>query len=343
MFRAAGFADVQRTTMTGGSVRPHGGSSMTSALLTHRGLRAVTREVDPLRARPARRARWRRVRVAPRRRRTGDRRLRRDGRSRRRTGSARGTRARRRSRAARHGPDPRRRCRSTRTTRRPSRSPRWSPAGPPADAPGSPRSHHRPYAHDAAVAPPTRYTVSALDSHDTWCRAVERALEAIERGELEKVVLSRAVTVDADRPLDRRAVLRGGCSTASRGASSSAAGGLVGATPELLIRRAGAHAESRPLAGTAVGDGASLAGSSKDAAEHRSWVVDSDPERGRQQCATSSRCRRHRASCSSPTLRTSRRRSSVACAHPCLPHRRLRRCCTRRRQWRGHRRPRRWR
>jgi isochorismate synthase len=57
-----------------------------------------------------------------------------------------------------------------------------------------------------------------------------------------------------------------------------AAGDLVGASPELLVRRTGTVAESRPMAGTVASDAgeaavAALAESVKDANEHQ-FVVD---------------------------------------------------------------------
>jgi menaquinone-specific isochorismate synthase len=93
-------------------------------------------------------------------------------------------------------------------------------------------------------------------------------------------VLARALDVTAEAPLDPRAV-------ASRLAERFPAcftyvcDGLVGASPELLVRRTGRHAESVVLAGT-VRRGttpeedaaleASLLASAKDAVEHR-WAA----------------------------------------------------------------------
>jgi isochorismate synthase len=86
--------------------------------------------------------------------------------------------------------------------------------------------------------------------------AVERALAAIDAGVVEKVVLARTLRVEADQPIDVRLVARrlnaeepgafvylvalpGGAST------------LVGASPELVVRRRGRNVFSDPLAGTA--------------------------------------------------------------------------------------------
>jgi isochorismate synthase len=86
--------------------------------------------------------------------------------------------------------------------------------------------------------------------------AVERALEAIEGGEIEKVVLARSLAVEADRPIDPRVVARR-LSAAEPGSYVflvSLPGGstLVGASPELLLRREGMTVSSDPLAGTAL-------------------------------------------------------------------------------------------
>ena len=86
--------------------------------------------------------------------------------------------------------------------------------------------------------------------------AVERALAAIEAGEVEKVVLARSLLVDADRPIDARLVARRFNAeepgafvflVALPGGTSN----LVGASPELVVRRRGRKVFSDPLAGTA--------------------------------------------------------------------------------------------
>lgn len=114
---------------------------------------------------------------------------------------------------------------------------------------------------------------------------VERALGAIEAGELEKVVVARAVTVRAlggpcFDPLALAGALRDlhpscavFCERLPDGSS------LVGATPELLLRRCGAWVESEALAGTApagrdpVAAERFLLGSRKERAEHASVVA----------------------------------------------------------------------
>jgi menaquinone-specific isochorismate synthase len=119
---------------------------------------------------------------------------------------------------------------------------------------------------------PQRFTVEPLMTRSQWCAAVRDALTAIERGLLAKVVLARAVAITADAPFDLRAVLDELRADARGSVVYAAAGGLVGASPELLTRKHGSEVVSRPLAGTGTDIGA-LEQSDKDAREHR-IVVD---------------------------------------------------------------------
>ncbi|MBB3678007.1 isochorismate synthase [Modestobacter versicolor] len=118
------------------------------------------------------------------------------------------------------------------------------------------------------------YADGALDPV-AWCGAVATAVARIDAGELDKVVLARDLLVSADRPLDpRRLLLR----LAERFPDTwtFAVEGMLGATPELLLRRTGRRLDARVLAGTAPrGAGADddrlaagLEESVKDHAEH---------------------------------------------------------------------------
>jgi menaquinone-specific isochorismate synthase len=123
----------------------------------------------------------------------------------------------------------------------------------------------------------TRFAVEIRVSRSLWRSQVRALLDAIDEGGLAKAVLARDVVVTSDAPFDLRDVVRrlrhaqGGCFV-------FAAGGLVGATPELLVRRRGGTVVSRPMAGT-VARGttreadsaaeAALAASAKDGLEHR--------------------------------------------------------------------------
>jgi salicylate biosynthesis isochorismate synthase/menaquinone-specific isochorismate synthase len=83
--------------------------------------------------------------------------------------------------------------------------------------------------------------------------AVARAVELIKRGEVQKVVLAREVRVHAANPFDPAAVFGAlrevfpSCFTYCVGTQDRA---FIGASPELLVRRDGARAQTVALAGT---------------------------------------------------------------------------------------------
>jgi isochorismate synthase len=119
-----------------------------------------------------------------------------------------------------------------------------------------------------------------------WREAVRAALAAIGAGRLDKVVLAREAVVEADRPFPRGELLRRLRGRPGGSTYLYASGGFIGASPELLVRRHGRVAVSRPMAGTVPrGDSASaeadglarLTGSPKEAVEHR-LVVDAVAE-----------------------------------------------------------------
>ncbi|WP_338059714.1 isochorismate synthase [Actinomadura welshii] len=127
----------------------------------------------------------------------------------------------------------------------------------------------------------------ALPEH-AWKDAVAAAVHRIRAGHLAaghphrrtglgKVVLARDLTVRADAPIDARVLLQRLAARFPACYTFSCAG-MVGATPELLIRRTGGDIESLVLAGTtARGDtpaddrarAARLFASPKDREEHR--------------------------------------------------------------------------
>jgi isochorismate synthase len=85
---------------------------------------------------------------------------------------------------------------------------------------------------------------------------VASALRAIDAGEVEKVVLARTLEVETDLPIDPRLIARrlSAAESASYVFLVALPGGtsrLVGASPELLVRRRGMRVFSDPLAGTA--------------------------------------------------------------------------------------------
>ncbi|NDL57693.1 isochorismate synthase [Phytoactinopolyspora sp. XMNu-373] len=109
-----------------------------------------------------------------------------------------------------------------------------------------------------------------------WGRIVADAVSRINAGELEKVVLARELIAETPRQLDLRWPLRRLSDRYPRCWTFSV-DGVLGATPELLVRRERGLVTSRVLAGTIrrtrddVHDlalAASLARSSKDLEEH---------------------------------------------------------------------------
>lgn len=119
-------------------------------------------------------------------------------------------------------------------------------------------------------------------SEEDWTRIVDEVVGLIRSGEVSKVVLARDLWASAEDAIDHRYVL---ARLLQRYPSTWAyhVDGLVGATPELLIRRQGSLATSRVLAGTISVDpdqtdpvtrAADLTRSRKDVAEHE-FAVDS--------------------------------------------------------------------
>ena len=82
-----------------------------------------------------------------------------------------------------------------------------------------------------------------------WEQAVAAAVSSIKAGQLRKAVLARDLHATASGPLDVRVLL---ARLAARypDCYTFASAGLVGATPELLIRREGGQVSSLVLAGT---------------------------------------------------------------------------------------------
>lgn len=111
---------------------------------------------------------------------------------------------------------------------------------------------------------------------ESWKTLVNQAIFEIQNNELDKVVLARELIAEAEGPIDTRIVLRN-LAKEYPGTWVYSHSGLVGATPELLIRLNNSMVVSRVLAGTISKTGddqkdlalaASLARSSKDLEEH---------------------------------------------------------------------------
>lgn len=145
----------------------------------------------------------------------------------------------------------------------------------------------------------SRFEVQGVQDVDAWMATVADATKSIAAGDFDKVVLAREVRVLADAPLPRRALLHR-LRRAFPGCFTFAIGSMVGASPELLVSRAGDTVRAHPMAGTAPRGGdpttdarlaASLLSSTKDRAEHQITIdmvwdtllpycsyVDSEPE-----------------------------------------------------------------
>ena len=113
-------------------------------------------------------------------------------------------------------------------------------------------------------------------SSDAWKERVAEAINRIEKSQVDKVVLARDLAASTSSDIDARPILK---KLAAEYPSTwtFAVDGLVGATPELLLRLSKGMVTSRVLAGTIPKTGdddkdlalaASLARSSKDLEEH---------------------------------------------------------------------------
>ncbi|MEV4646045.1 isochorismate synthase [Saccharopolyspora sp. NPDC049357] len=101
-----------------------------------------------------------------------------------------------------------------------------------------------------------------------WRDAVAEAVGRLRLGELDKVVLARDLLAEADGPIDPRFLLR---ELAQRHPQcwTFTVDGLIGATPEMLLRRRGDQVTSRVLAGSSwSGDGEHLLDSPSYRDEH---------------------------------------------------------------------------
>jgi isochorismate synthase len=160
-------------------------------------------------------------------------------------------------------------------------------------APGSDRGCERWLGLLARAAVPFRapaagrLTTTPVRPAHQWMASVDGAIAALRSGRGAKVVLARELVVRADGPLHAGAVARElkrrqpSCFVYLVAGSDGSA--LVGASPELLVRREGRRAVSQPMAGTAPRgrtaheDGElarALQASPKQAAEHSLVVTD---------------------------------------------------------------------
>lgn len=130
--------------------------------------------------------------------------------------------------------------------------------------------------HAPATAPASAKWHDGALSAPEWEKIVGRAVERINAGELDKVVLARDLVAQVEGGLDKRAILAR-LAVGYPTCWTFEVAGLVGATPELLVRRTGDLVTSRVLAGTVrrrgdaqtdEGLAQQLLASDKDLAEH---------------------------------------------------------------------------
>ena len=116
----------------------------------------------------------------------------------------------------------------------------------------------------------------AAKDEEVWQQQVTKAITAIKDGLVEKVVLARDLTATSTKEIDARTLLQR-LEIEYPSTWLFLVNGLVGATPELLVRLSKSLVTSRVLAGTIRKSGnedrdlalaASLAKSSKDLEEH---------------------------------------------------------------------------
>lgn len=124
---------------------------------------------------------------------------------------------------------------------------------------------------------------AAMPEHDVFVKMVADAVAATQRGDLDKVVLSRLMDIVTDQPVDTAALMQ---RVIAQNPNSyhfhlplPQGGALIGASPELMLRKQGRDFSSCPLAGSARRDhrdaqqdraaGESLMGSGKDRHEHK--------------------------------------------------------------------------
>ncbi|MGW1445012.1 isochorismate synthase [Serratia rhizosphaerae] len=122
--------------------------------------------------------------------------------------------------------------------------------------------------------------LNELPAQAPFMQMVSDAVAATASGELDKVVLSRLLEIETRQPVDRQALMARIIAQNPNGFHFHVPledGALLGASPELLLRKSGAQFYSNPLAGSARRDAnpqrdrevsEQLLASSKDNVEH---------------------------------------------------------------------------
>jgi menaquinone-specific isochorismate synthase len=128
----------------------------------------------------------------------------------------------------------------------------------------------------ASLAPSTFTFSDGTLSADEWKKRVTEVINRVNTNGVDKVVLARDIVANSDSEIDARPILKK-LSSEYPSTWVFSVDGLLGATPELLLRLSRGMVTSRVLAGTIPKTGddekdlalaASLARSSKDLEEH---------------------------------------------------------------------------
>ncbi len=105
------------------------------------------------------------------------------------------------------------------------------------------------YPHQPVAVPGRVVLADGAVGAADWPAVVAEGVARIQTGELEKVVLARDVVATAEHPIDARHLL-GRLASAYDACWAFSVDGMVGATPELLVRSEKGLVASRVLAGT---------------------------------------------------------------------------------------------
>jgi isochorismate synthase len=131
-----------------------------------------------------------------------------------------------------------------------------------------------------------------------FAEAVERCLSRIRAGDVEKVVLARAVLGTLDGPVDAATLahtLHAADPSCDLYAYPAASGRFVGASPELIVATSGGAVTAHPLAGTVA-----LAGDDRDD-DRIAWLVNSEKNRAEHAVVVDDIVRRLAPLCDSVT------------------------------------------
>jgi menaquinone-specific isochorismate synthase len=103
--------------------------------------------------------------------------------------------------------------------------------------------------HIAPTAPGNIKITGGTVAESTWSQTIDEIVSKINHGDIDKVVLARDLNVETENSIDIRYILENLATTFSD-CWTYYIDGLIGATPEMLLRKRGNEIISRVLAGT---------------------------------------------------------------------------------------------